>query len=652
MKKRIILLVFLFFAFFNAFAQNKKNNQQPDTTPVQLQNLSNYDKKEIEKQHQKLLDENAKEFNDGDETFKPNTIPDKWKNESAVIIGQKAEYDYYPVSNGAAYDEIVRRKIMLLDNAAVDKFTTMTFIPDQEVGYRVIKKNGTIKNINTLNAVPIQDNNYIGTGPGFFIPTNYNVPITRYYKLAIPDLEPGDIFEYYYVNTYTYHQFYVPGTSVQMYRYGIPFPAIIFTLDEEYPIVKQREEFNIQSRFYVNYSATNGAPKFSEPEVVDKKTKLFAITDADREKKKDERWKYDFRSDPTIKFQVVYTTELGKDEMPYMLGDPFVPVTSVPHELLQGVANQIAIEKMDVSSKVAADVISYMHKNYKKLDDSVKYMKLAYYYLRYYMYVKKIRQGARGYDGDNIEALDLKNFLPDSRRQYLSDEFFIKTMGIIARNVGLEDEMIFGVPRNIGTLDNLILRGEMQWLTKIKGAKDILLYPCNGFSNPDEPMEEMEGTHDYSIIPNEKSAKVVMDETTIPVSPYANNLSSFKLDATLNSAMEGSVSVARNATIKGLQKEYYYPEVLIQEQYEDQEAKKFGDQTEAEYINHLSAKKKDAEVEHYNNYLNDEIKNRQDEMEDMAKEEYDIDGYGNFNLVCSGIEMDSTTLIFNDAFKV
>jgi hypothetical protein len=657
MKKKLLLLTLAVFVCVTGFAQNKTENLA-DTTPFQLQGVTGLGRKMIINQHEKLLAKNKKEFGDHDPTFARNTIPDKWKNESAVIIGRKSEYDYYTsgsaMSGGvaASCDEVIRVKIMLLDKSAIDKFSTMTFYPYQEVGFRIIKKDGTIKNINTLNAVPVDSKERFNSMI-MYIPIHTTIAVPQYYKLAIPGLEPGDIFEYYYVNTATYTQAYVPGSSIQMYRYGIPFPKMMFTLNDEYPIMKQRWEYNIQKGFYLNYTATNGAPKFSQSEVVDKHTKLFAINDTNREKQSNELWKYDFRSDPTINIQVVWTSESGKDEMPYMLGQPFVPTTKVPHDLLQGVADQIAMEKMDAATKVADDVVSYMHKHYKKLNDSVEYMRRAYYFLRYYMFVKKRKQYERGdYDPNSIADVDIKNIGPDEPTDRMLDELFIKVMGRVAREAGVEYKLVFGVPRTRGSLENLIMRDDMQWLMKINGVNDMYLYPPTGFSNPDEPMSTMDGDAVYTIIPNNNDKKVIMDESAISMSPSTANMASYTVNASLGSAMEGSVAVTRNVAIKGLLKSSYYPDALIQDEYEDIEAAKYGDETEADYINHLSAKKKSAEIQDYNQFMADEESKRKDAMKSSVGDEYNLDSYDDFKLVNSGIEMDSTTLMFNEKFKV
>jgi hypothetical protein len=63
----------------------------------------------------------AREFFWGakDEFKKANTIPDKWKNESAVIIHKREHYNYHKFGKSVTYVSGIRKRIMLLDQAAV-----------------------------------------------------------------------------------------------------------------------------------------------------------------------------------------------------------------------------------------------------------------------------------------------------------------------------------------------------------------------------------------------------------------------------------------------------------------------------------------------------------------------------------------------------
>lgn len=630
-------------------SQKRKMQQNQDDQSDQ-KNLSNSQKRQLKK----LDQANDKIFGDDDPGFNVKTAPDKWKNESAVVLDQNIQFEYYTESHMYTCDEYVRKRILLLDKSAVEENSTFSFLPNQEVGFRVIKKDGTIKKVSVLDAVDVKEG--LPTSYSLFgrsTASLYSSLYSGYKKLAVPDLQPGDIIDYYYKYTDASPMWVGTGQGSYKVKFNI-FPVNIFTLPEEYPILKQSVVFYVEKGYYVNFSASNGAPSLKQSELPDKKTEEFSLTDENREKKVEERWKYPYRSEPTIKFQVVYSTDGEKDDLPYFLGDnPFVPMTKVPHDLLQGVADQIAMEKSDIATKLANETISYMKSEHKNLKDPIKYMEYAYYYMRFFLMVQKRRDYENHSTAFFNQTYEYAQYIPKDPTDPVFDEAFIKAMGLIARDNNISYELLFAEPRFKGTLDNIVLRDDMSWLIKIKGPHDMLMYPFSTFRNPEEAQEEMEAVDAYSIIPNKDSKKVVMNKASIPLSPYTSNVYAYTLDVTLNPAIDGSMSIARNATITGLAKESYYPDVLVDDIYQNQELKKYNQKTDLEEINHIkNEKEKATELTRYKNALDDDFKKRLDEMKDKVKDDYDVDSYDEFNLICGGIEMDSTKLIFNDKFKI
>src|SRR4030095_7579889 len=80
--------------------------------------------------------------------FEVTAIPDKWKNESAVIIGQKTEYLFSRLASGRKFTPIVRireyihKRIKLQDKNALEKFSTYYYVTmgrDGKAEYKVIK---------------------------------------------------------------------------------------------------------------------------------------------------------------------------------------------------------------------------------------------------------------------------------------------------------------------------------------------------------------------------------------------------------------------------------------------------------------------------------------------------------------------------------
>src|SRR5215467_13104966 len=133
-----------------------------------------------------------------EDDFKITTIPDKWKNESAVIIAQKTEYLFTRVVSGKNYSTIVRineyihKRIRLQDKNALEKFSTFNFVTigkDGKAEYRIIKASGREETVDMKAAV--EDDKDIDP---VYKPIFYSLNI-KSQKIAIPDLEVGDIID-------------------------------------------------------------------------------------------------------------------------------------------------------------------------------------------------------------------------------------------------------------------------------------------------------------------------------------------------------------------------------------------------------------------------------------------------------------------------
>ena len=119
-------------------------------------------------------------------------------------------------------------------------------------------------------------------------------------KIAIPNLEVGDIIDYTVRSTFDW----------DMKTDGVQFTPFIFSLSNTYPTLYQQYRFTMANGMKVKYRNYNGAPvlKFDNKASVygDKESYLsYYFMDKNREKSSDERWSYEFRNTPTVKFRVV-----------------------------------------------------------------------------------------------------------------------------------------------------------------------------------------------------------------------------------------------------------------------------------------------------------------------------------------------------------
>ena len=185
--------------------------------------------------------------------FNVTAVPEKWKNESAVIIGQRSEYLFTRVGSGrntttlVSINEYVHKRIKLQDKNALEKFSTFYYVTmgrDGKATYKIIKASG--KEEISIWATAIEEENDI---PAIYKPIFYKLSI-RSMKIAIPDLEVGDIIDYTVRSTFDW----------DMKTEGVQFTPFIFSLSNNYPTLYQQYRFTMANGMKVKYRNYNGAP--------------------------------------------------------------------------------------------------------------------------------------------------------------------------------------------------------------------------------------------------------------------------------------------------------------------------------------------------------------------------------------------------------
>jgi hypothetical protein len=623
-------------------------------------------------------DKDQKIFGDEDDMFKATNIPDKWKNESAVVLGMKVSY-VYTTSSGQMCNsvETERERIKLLDKAAVDEYSkfyfTTTYNPyaylygnksasgsSDNAGFRIIKKDGTVIDVDLSKAEPVESSDDVPEYEALYGGGSYS--LIAYKKIAIGNLEPGDIIDYYYTNT-------ISGSKAM--SKGVAFPALILKMSQHYPVVAQKVDFLIEKGYYIDFASYNGAPELKQTTIVDHRNVAYSFSDNNREKEKDERYVYPYRVDPVIKFQVVYTSSSEQDEIPYFLSQKsFTPLNTATPDMVQKVVCRIANESSDAAETDAKEIIRYMREKHPNVKDNNEYMQDAYYFFRY----SKLFQDAKTEFQMNQQTASTNsggvhfgyaNNTPtygESERERdihgkITDIYFVKTMGLVAHDRKIDYDYLLTVPRNIGTLDNLLLTSEMTWVLRVKGIPETYLYPFDRNTNPNEGEGLIEGADAYVVVPNRNSRVAKLDRQTLPVSKYTDNVYSASVDVTFNSSMDGGATLKRTITAQGEAKHYYLPEVLVPDVYENLERKRYryehDDMTDDEVIAKIRNKKDhDEAVRKTQASMADQVQKRLDLMKEKAAENFTIDTYDSFNLISDGREKDSTDLVFNESFKI
>ncbi|HRF16640.1 MAG TPA: hypothetical protein PK977_00680, partial [Chitinophagaceae bacterium] len=400
-------------------------------------------------------------WDDPDADFAVSAIPEKWKEESGVIIAQKTRFSFDKDANKLAVYEITRRRIKLNDRDAVNTYSSVYFrigSSSDGAGIKIIKANGTVQDVSLRNAVYVEDNSDV---PSTFTPyigkasTYYDKSKSRviFYKVAVPDLDPGDIIDYGTI-------FYDDNTVKKMSF--IEFDPIYFVCTREYPVISQKFEIDTDDKSFVNFKSTMGAPLFKE---TGNSNADYLWEDRNREKLSDTRWVNRFVELPMVKFQIVFSRSENRSDL--FIGDK--------GELKQNISPAELAKKMNIL--------------YNKLDGS-------YYYSMAKAYLKQIGYADMREDDFIQKTYYILRHMSHYKANGFSSELFASCFTQCLDLRKIPYELIVTSPNNLTRPENIIFRTEPEWIVKVK---DKFVFNATVFSNPFEFREEFLNTPAYII---------------------------------------------------------------------------------------------------------------------------------------------------------
>lgn len=190
--------------------------------------------------------------------FKVRAVPAEYANASKVILAHhtdltadsKSKFAFYGLGFGPKKEqtltEVVREMVKLNDKNAVTEFSELSFTRFEKssgfyssnkattyVGVRVIKPDGSVKEINADDIVLTQDE-----------------ANEKKAKVAIPDLQPGDILDYFIAT----EQMLTNDMSNKPYR---------LLLFDDAPILSLSFHAELGKKYAIEYRSYNGAPELS-----------------------------------------------------------------------------------------------------------------------------------------------------------------------------------------------------------------------------------------------------------------------------------------------------------------------------------------------------------------------------------------------------
>ncbi len=548
-------------------------------------------------------------WDDPDADFSVSTVPEKWKDESGVIIAQKTKFSFDKDANKLAVYEITRRRIKLIDRDAVNSYSSIYFrigSSSDGAGIKIIKANGTVQDVSLRNAVYVENNKdipsafqpYIGKASTYIDKSKSRV---IYYKIAVPDLDPGDIIDYGTI-------FYDDNTVKKMSY--IEFDPIYFVCTREYPVIAQKFEIDTDDKSFVNSKSTMGAPLFKE---TGNSNIDYTWEDRNREKIKDTRWVNSLVELPMVKFQIVFSRSENRADL--FIGDK--------GELKQNISPEELAKKMNIL--------------YNKLDGS-------YYFTMAKAYLKQI-----GYADLREEDFIQKTYyilrhMSHFRNEGFSSQLFASCFTQCLELRKIPYDLIVTSPATLAKPENIIFRTEPEWMVRVKGK---FIFNATMFSNPYDFKEEFLNTPAYIISLGKNPTATPI---TLPASTPDENITTNTITASIDTSGR-KITMVHQKAITGLSKQYYNVQALIYTNALDDDYRSYGGEDDVrggmkgDMLDNFETKLRERKKE-------DKV-NKLEYMKKALEDEYDnVSSYSDFILNTDGRTFRKQELNYTNKFEL
>ncbi len=545
-----------------------------------------------------------------DEGFEVIEIPEKWKEESAVIICQSLTFKYIRKSvKKISVEESSRKRIKLQDKAAVEEFSKFYYInvPNSSVGFKIVKPDGREMDIDPSESIEVEED----------IPAIFQAygQTLSYKKLAIPGLEIGDIIDYAYVH----EEVRRPGPAEV-------FAPVIMNLHRKYPLVKQIVEFDIDGGFFLNFNSYKGAPELveipltAEQELDDVYWDVFQykFVDEMREKEQDEKWHFPFRTLPTVKFQVYYleyASEMQASNWIYYLGK-------------QGIVHN-KVDKVDIQAKTSTcyhntEVIyvdwiqKYLKKYHEDESDKRKLVEIVYYYFRHLVTIY----------GSTY-----------NQEKTISDLVFARTMDVVLSDYDIEVEVNACVPRNIGILEEVLFPAELSYfaICQLDEKEYVLLTNFDKFTNMGDIPYYLEGQEGLELSP------ALARGNRVPTTNFKENQTHTTTAIEFNENMN-EIKVARSLSFKGHNRNSEWTHLVIDSEYLEEDLERHP----------VVIKYPTVKAPEFAENQKEELSQRLEYIESNTSRELGVEltSYDSFELEEDGRYHDNPILKYNESFTL
>ncbi len=588
MTKKLLLCAFCLIAFIGVNAQSKKQQKKIEIVEDQLWNSN---------------------------TTYETAVPEKWKNESAVYLLRSVDYYYIRPQNSIEYTKVFRNRVKLLDQAAVTDYSEFTSKISKEyrknsktfhLGVKVIKPNGEEIIIDTEKEAVESDGEK---------------------KLAIPNLEKGDIIDYYY---YTDN---IPGQN-DLYR----FDLVESIIEANYPIVTYNFKLHTEKDFFLSFNTYNGAPEL-EKLPSGEKERIYGFTMKDIDENTYPRWFYPYVELPCYKFQVYFARNKKNQNRAYA----FLPQDE--NIIKKKVTKEEVFEFYEDKLKPVGDlkqVKSFIRAN--DFSSDAEMVEAVFYYMRHEFYTNYIEAFV-------LSEAKISNpfFYYINPVFFETEEQFVRYFAAVLKKEKIDYDILVGTKRYNGSIDELLLEANSDFVLKVNTTPPLYIDNFDAYATVNNISYLLENSEAYALEVTKKAAIEGIKHTTLPSTTYKENTSTEVLDITFKDDFEG-LTIDRKSSHIGHNKASEQENRLEYFDFVYEDYKKYGSTGPIEKVR--SKKNREQYQTEYDALLKKLKGKQQESCEKSTAGEYDLEleDYS-FELITTGRKGTSDALTFKEHFS-
>lgn len=422
-------------------------------------------------------------------------VPAKWKNESAVIIYKLDFFDYHKFGKNVNYTSAKRIRVKLQDEAAVKEFSEFTFTErfisskgwtmrrgTNSIGLKIIKPDGkeTILDV-----------------------SKEAVSMDAEKKIAIPNLEIGDIVDYYLHSEEPFKSILEVG-----------FDPVETTLGDVYPIMDYKLTFQTENDFFVNFNTYNGAPELKQIPTKNSGERIYELNATDIEKNDFPRWFYPLVELPCYKFQVFFARS-GKFE------ERATAFLSDKEKIIKSTVTKEDIFNYYDSKFLAEGNVTQINswlkgKTFKNDEDKIRQV---YYFTRHQYFTQYV---------EAFVAKEANIFYPfelyPNAVFFNTEEHFIRHFMNFLKKNDISYDIVVATSRFDGDIKDLLIQKNVSILLKVNTANPLYLEFFTPFTSADQFNYNLENTKAY-LLEVSKGKKIIDAEMiTLPGSTKNDNI--------------------------------------------------------------------------------------------------------------------------------